>query len=83
MTREEVGKMAEFVARQIHAQVDEDAGWDDLTDDERNDFLQVAYAAMGAHDAWLNMNSYRIVKLKAATGPTLITPPKPKLVGLN
>ena len=77
-----IATMADFVAQAIHkAAAGGDETWNDLDEDERNQFRLIAHAAMGAHDAWLTTQGYVIMKKKAK--PKLIVPEKPKLVGLH
>lgn len=77
--------MADLVARAIHRSVlgdPEVEGWEELDEAERNDFRLAAHAAMGAHDAWLTMNGWVVVKLEeAAERERLLLPPAAALLG--
>lgn len=80
-----VAGMADFVAQAIHRAAAPDEDWNDLNEQERNDFRTIAHAAMAAHDVWLRVNGYLIAKVqkKKDPKPKLITPPKPKLIRLH
>lgn len=82
---EEIAAMAEFVARAIHRQAigDDDETWEDLTDEERADFVLVAHAAMGAHDAYLLTHGYVIARANRQQRRKLITPEARKLIRPN
>ena len=80
----EITAMAEFVAQAIHRQAaGEEEVWEDLTEEEQGDFLLVAHAAMGAHDAWLATHGYAIAKMNRAQRRKLLVPEKPKLLRPN
>lgn len=80
MTKEDIAAMADLVARAIYATTGAEEAWDDLTAEERGDFLVAANAAMGAHDAWLTMNGFKILRPKGDAKRKLIAPEKPKLI---
>lgn len=78
--------MADTVAQAIYRSVmppDASEGWIDLTETERNDFRLAAHAAMGAHDAWLTLNGWIVVKVEdaKADAPRLALPLKAALLG--
>lgn len=83
MTPKDIAAMADLVARAIYATTGAEEAWDDLEDDERTDFLTAAHAAMGAHDAWLTMNGFQILRPKGDARRKLITPEKPRLLRPN
>lgn len=79
MTPTDIAAMAETVAKAIYATTGAEEAWEDLTPEEQADFLLAANAAMGAHDAWLTMNGYRILRPKGDRSK-LVTPDK-RLLG--
>ena len=81
--REEIAQLSLFVAKAIHKAAVDDEDWTDLTEEEQADFLLVAHAAMGAHDAWLKVAGYHIIKPTKMKGEKRLITPKRKLIGLN
>lgn len=82
---DDIGAMAEFVARAVHQAAigNDDEAWEGLTDEERADFLLIAHAAMGAHDAYLLTHGYVIAKANRQQRRKLITPETRKLIRPN
>lgn len=79
MTPTDIAAMAEFVARAIYETTGAEEPWPDLADAEKADFLLCAHAAMGAHDAWLKVGGYAVVRLEKGKPPGhAIMAPKPK-----
>lgn len=65
LTPTDIRAMGEQVARAIHAAADDDGeAWDDLAAEEQAQFLLIAFAAMGAHDAWLTLQGYSLVRME-------------------
>lgn len=60
-TAPDIKGMATFIAQQIHASVAPDEPWDDMTDADQQEFAVIAFAAAGAHDAWLQSKGFRIL----------------------
>lgn len=87
----EIANMADVVAMAVHRAAvgmpgaDDGAAvetWNDLDEEERNQFRIIAHAAMGAHDAWLTVNGYVIAKIeKTAKGREKLVVPNRKLLG--
>lgn len=82
LTRNDIANMADVVAKALFdACAEEGEAWGELEEGVRNEFRKGAYAAMGAHDAYLTTAGYRIVKLqKAKPKNKLILPERPALV---
>lgn len=71
MTRNELRNMADIVAAAVlNCASDDPEAWTNATEDERNDAREVAYAAMGAHDAVLTLAGYRSVPPGTLLAPT-------------
>ncbi len=83
MTKEDIAAMAQVVAQAIYSTTGAEEQWADLTEEEQADFLLAAQAAMGAHDAWLTMNGFQILRPKGDAKRKIITPKKPTLIGLH
>ena len=64
LTREDINAMGKHVAQAIHAATGATETWDDMTDEERAEFVLIAFAAMGAHDAWLAVQGYSLVRIE-------------------
>lgn len=76
MTKADLANMADFIAQAIHAKAADgtDETWATLSEDERNEFRIIAHAAMGAHDAWLTVQGYKILKPPAKKKPAIQRP---------
>lgn len=85
MTTDQIAAMAAFIARQLYAEsikgLQDEPAYEDADVELQQQFLLLAHASMGAHDAWLATAGYKIVKVETkAKRPGLIMPEKRKLV---
>lgn len=58
----DLADMAEAIAAAVYESVrPEGEGWDDLTGDEKGDFLDIAKVAMAAHAAYFRAHKVRVL----------------------
>lgn len=67
VTQDDIAKMAAFIAQELYAKsiegLKDEPAWSDAGEELQGQFLVLAHAAMGAHDAWLATHGFAVVKV--------------------
>jgi hypothetical protein len=81
MKPEDVADLADTVAQAMYGTTSQDGEvWDDLTENERDDFRLAAHAAIAAHIGWMEKRGWAMVKLRKKNALDIA---KPKLIGMH
>jgi hypothetical protein len=83
MNQNDVGNLADAVAKAIFETTGDDVIWGQLDESDRDDFRMAAHAAMKAHVDWLTLNGWTMIKMEKRPRKERIISDKPKLIGLH